>query len=54
MKTPPKISATGHHGGAVLGHATAVWRALRLNEIGPLVSLMALSLLGYGFFALAD
>lgn len=54
MKTLPKISAMGSHDVPVLGHATSLWRGLRLNEIGPLVSLMAVSLLGYGFFALAD
>lgn len=37
----------------VFGRATSLWRGLRLNEIGPLVSLMAVSLLGYGFFFLA-
>lgn len=36
------------------GATTAVWLRLRLNEIGPLASLLAVSLLGYGFFALAD
>lgn len=33
--------------------ATAVWLRLRLNEVGPLVALLALSVLGYGFFYLA-
>ncbi|GJE62644.1 phosphatase PAP2 family protein [Methylobacterium trifolii] len=33
--------------------ATAVWLRLRLNEVGPLVALLCLSILGYGFFALA-
>ena len=41
-------------GNPVIGHATAVWRRLRLNEIGPLAALLTLSILGYGFFALAD
>lgn len=27
---------------------------LRLNEVGPVIALLAVSLLGYGFFALAD
>ncbi|MGU3540062.1 phosphatase PAP2 family protein [Methylobacterium sp. A54F] len=31
----------------------AVWLRLRLNEIGPLAALLTVSLLGYGFFALA-
>lgn len=31
----------------------AVWLRLRLNEVGPLVALLALSGLGYGFLALA-
>ncbi len=35
-------------------HATAVWLRLRLNEIGPLASLLAVSLFGFGFFKLAD
>lgn len=33
--------------------ATALWRRLRLNELGPLVSLLAVSLFGFGFFSLA-
>ena len=35
------------------GRALAVWLRLRLNEVGPLVALLCLSGLGYGFFALA-
>ncbi|WP_310350089.1 phosphatase PAP2 family protein [Methylobacterium sp. BE186] len=31
-----------------------VWLRLRLNEVGPLAALLILSLLGFGFFALAD
>ncbi|WP_132253796.1 phosphatase PAP2 family protein [Methylobacterium segetis] len=31
-----------------------VWLRLRLNEVGPLAALLTLSLLGFGFFALAD
>ncbi|GJD48179.1 hypothetical protein OPKNFCMD_0895 [Methylobacterium crusticola] len=34
-------------------HATAVWLRLRLNEIGPLASLLAVSLFGFGFVKLA-
>ncbi len=37
----------------ITGRATAVWFWLRLNEVGPLVALLCLSTLGYGFFALA-
>lgn len=37
----------------VTGRATAVWMRLRLNEVGPLVALLCLSTLGYGFFTLA-
>lgn len=37
----------------VAGRATAVWLRFRLNEVGPLVALLCLSTLGYGFFALA-
>lgn len=33
--------------------ALAVWFRLRLNEVGPLVALLGLSILGYGFFYLA-
>ena len=40
-------------GGPVTAHLWAVWLRLHLNEVGPLVSLLALSVLGYGFFALA-
>ena len=35
------------------GRAMAVWLRLRLNEVAPLAALLALSGLGYGFFALA-
>jgi undecaprenyl-diphosphatase len=38
----------------VLGHATALWLRLRLNEVGPLAALACLSLLGAGFVAIAD
>jgi undecaprenyl-diphosphatase len=34
--------------------ASVLWRRLRLNELGPLAALLAVSLLGYGFIALAD
>ena len=33
--------------------AMAVWLRLRLNEVGPLVALLCVSTLGYGFFYLA-
>ena len=35
------------------GRAMAVWLRLRLNEVGPLLALLCLSTLGYGFFTLA-
>ncbi|KQP50245.1 phosphoesterase [Methylobacterium sp. Leaf399] len=54
MKHVPKFLAVDGRDTVVVGRATALWRRLRLNEIGPLVSLMAVSLLGYGFFFLAD
>ena len=38
----------------VLGHATALWLRFRLNEVGPLAALAALSLLGAGFILIAD
>ena len=38
----------------LLRPATAVWLRLRLNEVGPLVALLGLSILGYGFFYLAQ
>ncbi|WP_336486500.1 phosphatase PAP2 family protein [Methylobacterium nigriterrae] len=31
-----------------------MWLRLRLNEVGPLAALLTVSLLGYGFFYLAD
>jgi undecaprenyl-diphosphatase len=37
----------------ILGRATAIWLRLRLNEVGPLLALLSVSTLGYGFFALA-
>jgi len=37
----------------IAGRATAVWLRFRLNEVGPLVAMLCLSTLGYGFFALA-
>ena len=38
----------------LLGRANALRLALRLNEVGAVVALLAVSLLGYGFFALAS
>ncbi|QEE38216.1 MULTISPECIES: phosphatase PAP2 family protein [unclassified Methylobacterium] len=35
------------------GRAMSVWLRLRLNEVGPLVALLGVSILGYGFFYLA-
>ena len=40
-------------GGYLWRGSSAMWLRLHLNEVGPLVSLLALSTLGYGFFALA-
>ena len=37
----------------LLDRATALWLRLRLNEVGPLVALLGVSCLGYGFFYLA-
>ena len=34
--------------------ARGMWLRFHLNEVGPLISALAVSLLGYGFFALAD
>lgn len=48
MRVPHAI--TGH---PVAGRATALWLRLRLNEVGPLLALLSVSTLGYGFFALA-
>ncbi|MCJ2015760.1 phosphatase PAP2 family protein [Methylobacterium sp. J-076] len=47
-----RVSKTLTHN-PITGRATAVWFWLRLNEVGPLVALLCLSTLGYGFFALA-
>ncbi|GJE71340.1 phosphatase PAP2 family protein [Methylorubrum podarium] len=47
----PGIARTG--GGALWRGSSAVWVRLHLNEVGPLVSLLLVSTLGYGFFALA-
>ncbi|MDR7037719.1 undecaprenyl-diphosphatase [Methylobacterium sp. BE186] len=41
-------------GNPLFGRAMGVWLRLRLNEVGPLAALLILSLLGFGFFALAD
>ncbi len=41
-------------GNPLAGRAMSVWLSLRLNEIGPLVALLTVSTLGYGFFALAQ
>lgn len=39
---------------SVSDRTAGLWRRLRLHEIGPLASLLTVSVLGYGFFALAD
>ncbi len=41
-------------GNPLFSRATAMWLRLRLNEVGPLAALLTVSLLGYGFFYLAD
>jgi len=38
----------------LIGRVNALRLALRLNEVGAVVALLAVSLLGYGFFALAS
>lgn len=40
-------------GAPIVGGASAVMTRLHLNEVGPLVSLLVVSVLGYGFFKLA-
>ncbi len=50
MRIPDIARRTG---APIAGGATRVWLRFHLNEVGPLVSLLVLSLLGYGFFALA-
>ncbi|MCJ2122755.1 phosphatase PAP2 family protein [Methylobacterium sp. J-077] len=44
---------SGLHHNPLTGRAMAVWLRLRLNEVGPLVALLGVSILGYGFFYLA-
>jgi len=44
---------SGLHHNPFTGRAMAVWLRLRLNEVGPLVALLGVSILGYGFFYLA-
>ncbi|WP_430913131.1 phosphatase PAP2 family protein [Methylobacterium sp. sgz302541] len=48
------MKASLSSGRPVIGHASAIWRRLRLNEIGPLGALLTLSTLGWAFFYLAD
>lgn len=50
MRVPEIARRTGM---PIAGGVSRVWRRFHLNEVGPLVSLLVLSLLGYGFFALA-
>ena len=47
----PDFARSG--GSTLWRHSTAFWLRLHLNEVGPLVSLLAVSTLGYAFFALA-
>ena len=51
MRIPEIARRTG---APIYGGASWVWVRLHLDEVGPLVSLLVLSVLGYGFFALAD
>lgn len=51
MRLPDLVRRTG---APIAGRASAVLTRLQLNEVGPLVSLLVLSVLGYGFFQLAD
>jgi undecaprenyl-diphosphatase len=48
MRVPRAIT-----GNPLAGRASALWLRLRLNEVGPLLALLCVSTLGYGFFALA-
>ena len=49
-----RVAEIARRGGAPIARrAGAVWMRFHLNEVGPLLSLLAVSVLGYGFFALA-
>ncbi len=51
MTLPEFLRRTG---APIAGGANAIITRFHLNEVGPLVSLLVVSILGYGFFALAD
>ncbi|UMY15534.1 phosphatase PAP2 family protein [Methylobacterium organophilum] len=48
-----KFPDLARRGQPLVRPVSAVWLRLHLNEVGPLLSLLTLSVLGYGFFALA-
>jgi len=50
MKSLP----SGYRNNPLVTRVNALRLALRLNEVGPVIALLAVSLLGYGFFALAN
>ncbi|WP_258272968.1 hypothetical protein, partial [Escherichia coli] len=49
-----KALPSGYRNNPLVTRANALRLALRLNEVGPVLALLAVSLLGYGFFALAN
>ncbi len=50
-----RIPDIARRGGVPIARGAGwIWLRLHLNEVGPLVSLLAVSVLGYGFFALAN
>ena len=54
MTRPIKAFPSVYERIPLAGKASALWRHLGLHELGPMVALLSVSLLGYGFFALAD
>jgi undecaprenyl-diphosphatase len=44
---------SGYRNNPLVSRVNALRLALRLNEVGPVIALLAVSLLGYGFFVLA-
>jgi undecaprenyl-diphosphatase len=48
-----KALPSGYRNNPFVSRVNALRLALRLNEVGPVIALLGLSLLGYGFFALA-
>ena len=53
MTRPIKALPSAYARIPLAGRASALWRHLGLHELGPMVALLSVSLLGYGFFALA-